>query len=359
MLFSRFRKNYERLNFHRPAVLHVSSSPTSEQSEQLSRFDNSEFNGTARDLVESLRNSVLNLAHSQKSLCRDDYKEFIELCIVFLNGEAVGETHKQITFKRPGALHKARWMAKLIYSIKICLFEQQIQDLPRGTITTNQQTLTVRKFVTFVTLVYSTWWMSCNSVKDAPWNDLKFYQSILAYAVVNPEISQSAIRAFKRHLWYLTTEMVPLALWSDKVPADDRRALADRLLTFKPDNALANPQHRFGEGFGKPRFPEETITMSTTLADLVGPDSWFIFHILELDSEFMTRDVVDWSDLPMFKVSGDNLNAINVVNDSAERGVKLSSDFLTSSKGEGHYQNVLQVVEQDRRRQPDLRKRKK
>ena len=42
----------------------------------------------------------------------------------------------------------------------------------------------------------------------------------------------------------------------------------------------------------------------------------------------------------------------------AERGVKLSSDFLASPKGKGHYQNVLQVVEQDRHRQPDLHKRK-
>lgn len=43
------------------------------------------------------------------------------------------------------------WMAKLIYSIKICLFEPQIQELPHGTIT-GQQTSTVREFVNFATL---------------------------------------------------------------------------------------------------------------------------------------------------------------------------------------------------------------
>jgi len=182
---------------------------------------------------------------------------------------------------------------------------------------------------------------------------------MLEYAVISPEISQSAIHAFKLHLWYLTTEMVPLALWSNKVPAADRRALADSLLAVKPSNALMTPQNRFGTGFGKPRFPNEAITVSTTLADLVGADSWFIFNGLELDSEFLIHDVADWSNSASYNSSLLNLNAINVVNDCAERGVKLSSDFLASSKGEGHYQNVLQVVEKDRRRQPDLRKRKK
>ena len=33
----------------------------------------------------------------------------------------------------------------------------------------------------------------------------------------------------------------------------------------------------------------------------------------------------------------------------AERSVKLSSDFLSTAKSEEHHQNVLQVVEQDRK----------
>lgn len=52
-------------------------------------------------------------------------------------------------------------------------------------------------------------------------------------------------------------------------------------------------------------------------------------------------------------------HSLNVVNDCAERGVKLSSDFLAASKGEDHYQKVLQVVEKNRKQQPNLRKRKK
>ena len=108
-------------------------------------------------------------------------------------------------------------MAKLIYSIKICLFEQQIQDLPCGTIMTLQQVSKVRDFVDFATLVYSTWWITTNFIEDAPWNDLNLYQSLLKYENVHPEISSSALRAFQLHLWYLTAELVPVVLWSNKV----------------------------------------------------------------------------------------------------------------------------------------------
>jgi len=170
------------------------------------------------------------LAQSQILLQRDDYLEFIQLCVLFLNGDTAGKTLK---FKRPGALHKARWMAKLLYSIKICLFEEQIKQLPPGTITTQQQVLKVRDFVNFATLVYSHWWMTCNSAADAPCNDLQFLQTLMKYEVVNPGISKSAVRALKNQLWYLTEEMVPLALFSTKTTSAARRSLAEK---FWPSN---------------------------------------------------------------------------------------------------------------------------
>ena len=52
------------------------------------------------------------------------------------------------------------------------------------------------------------------------------------------------------------------------------------------------------------------------------------------------------------------MKAVNVVNDAAERGVKLSTDFLSAARLEEQYQNVLQVVEKERKKRPNLRKRK-
>ena len=46
-----------------------------------------------------------------------------------------------------------------------------------------------------------------------------------------------------------------------------------------------------------------------------------------------------------------------VVNDAAERGVKLGHDFLSCARKEENYQNILQVVENDRKSLPNQRKR--
>jgi len=54
---------------------------------------------------------------------RDDYKELFNLCIIFLGGVP----KKGLSFRSPGGLHRARWMAKAIYSLKIYLFRGQFK----------------------------------------------------------------------------------------------------------------------------------------------------------------------------------------------------------------------------------------
>lgn len=84
----------------------------------MSKFDSSSFDDAAKGLITTLSSEVLQMARSKLEVRRNDYLEFVELCTVFLDGV---EGDKIVTLKRPGALHKARWMAKLLYSIKICL----------------------------------------------------------------------------------------------------------------------------------------------------------------------------------------------------------------------------------------------
>ena len=78
----------------------------------------------------------------------------------------------------------------------------------------------------------------------------------------------------KHHTWYLTQEIVPFALFSrhPEMTNSHKEQLALRLIrTEKPDSFRR----------GKPVFP--LIENSTTLPDLVGPDSHFIFDALDVD----------------------------------------------------------------------------
>ena len=113
------------------------------------------------------------------------------------------------------------------------------------------------------------------------------------------QVGKSALHAFSRHHWYLTSEMVPLALFSELVPEQYRHDLATRLLQLRPENMLTAPAERFGTGYGKPKFPAN-ISLDTTLADLAGPDSWFIFCALKLDPVFLQLEVASWPSSPAY-----------------------------------------------------------
>ena len=46
---------------------------------------------------------------------RDDYRELVELIIIFLGGTPT----KEMSFKSPAGLYHAKWMAKIIFFLKI------------------------------------------------------------------------------------------------------------------------------------------------------------------------------------------------------------------------------------------------
>jgi hypothetical protein len=78
----------------------------------------------------------------------------------------------------------------------------------------------------------------------------------------------------------------------------------------------------------------------------------------KLNVSFLPLPVNKWQSNEAHIASLANVRAANVVNDGAERGVKLASDFVDTARDDKHFQNVLQVVEEDRKAVPDLRRRK-
>ena len=113
--------------------------------------------------------------------------------------QAVLDDNERIhgTIRKPGAMLKARWMSKVLYSIKTCLLKNQISVLPKGTLTTFHEQEKLKEFVVYV---YCNWWLTCQSASFAPWLDLCLYKSLINYQTVNTVISASAVKAFDRHL---------------------------------------------------------------------------------------------------------------------------------------------------------------
>ena len=74
-----------------------------------------------------------------------------------------------------------------------------------------------------------------------------------------------------------------------------------------------------------------------------------------MDTSFLHQPVQTWGDNESYKEALNVVNNLRVVNDTAECGVKLGNDFIDTAKMEARYQNILQVVENDRKRIPNQR----
>ena len=64
-----------------------------------------------------------------KLLPRCDYKEYLELALLFLGGSIDRKKGYTYQIQRPGADHHARWMSKAIYILKLSLLQHQIDEI--------------------------------------------------------------------------------------------------------------------------------------------------------------------------------------------------------------------------------------
>ena len=81
--------------------------------------------------------------------------------------------------------------------------------------------------------------------------------------------------------------------------------------------------------------------------------------MLGVDSSFLCKPVGSWSEDRSYRESSGLLQKVQVKNDAAEWGVKLGHAFLDWAKIEANYQNIRQVVENDKKSKPNQRSSQK
>ena len=115
--------------------------------------------------------------HDQRAY-RGDYKELAELALLYLNDT---DTKANFTkFLKPGALHSARFMALILYSVKIVLLSPAISELPKGAVLTASQLQRLQRFVQFTIYVYVLWWLTASFLASAPLHDISLILSLKA-----------------------------------------------------------------------------------------------------------------------------------------------------------------------------------
>jgi len=272
---------------------------------------------------------------------RDDYRELLELTVIFLGGILPNGIH----FKKPGAIHHARWMAKAIYSLKIYLFREQFR------LTVKEETA-LRNICIFIIRLYIKSWFDAPSAIKAPFQDLNFIKNLLNYIAIDKDTSQIAIKKFCGHLWYLSAELCGFAFFDEAVSIDTKRKMVKALNNEESTSEMLSTTQRI---IISPKNANELLEKE--IEDFVCVKTNNLFKRFAINTDFLKLDPSTWRSNEDFQKSIVLLKKIPVINDVAERGVKLIEEYNDKiTKDESQKQYLLQVVSDYRKKFPDHKK---
>ena len=266
------------------------------------------------------------LHHMEKAETRDDYLELLNLTLAYLGKKP------KMAFRRPGAYHRARWMAKGLYCLKIYLFRRQLKKAANFAITKHQEEA-IKRLCAFLVSVYVRHWFGAPHAVDAPINDLLLLKEIEAYGqLVDADVAGKAMEKVKGQLWYLSEDLVGLALFSKKVSPDEKKQMLENIASVPPtkkDQRRVNLNIKTG-----PKIAD------LKLSRFVTQRSQNLFSRLKIDTPRTLQDL---------ETTPQALAKLKVVNDAAERAVKLATDYnLALTKSEEERQFIFRVVQYHR-----------
>lgn len=228
------------------------------------------------------------------------------------------------SFRAPGAYHMARWMAKGIYAIKITLFAEQLK-------LTRREEEGMKQISLFVSLVYVKYWNEAAIAGHAPKNDKDFVRDIADYG--DRSVAAVADRAIRRHLWYLSDDLVSLALFDERVDEDEKAAIVQAMKT-RPES----------KGSSR-RLQGKKVDLEGPLSTLATVRSTNLIKGLVGEQSFLDDDVATWPSNPIYQMAQKRVAKLRVTNDVAERGIALVKRFLIQrTASEEQTQFLLRTV---------------
>lgn len=168
--------------------------------------------------LSDLCSNVKDFVVSQLGLAqqRNDYRELLELTLLFLGGVP----SRGVFFMKPGAMHRARFMARLIYALKIVMFRDT------GFALTKREIEGLGEFCVFGVGMYIKSWFLSRLPTAAPANDLRLLKLFLSD---NSAAAKGALKKLSGQLWYLSEELIALAFFDRNIDASEKRLMIERL----------------------------------------------------------------------------------------------------------------------------------
>ncbi|ESN94280.1 hypothetical protein HELRODRAFT_164091 [Helobdella robusta] len=318
-LFLRFRNEFNSID----------------QADYHTIMDDESMNCKVEQHKEGIVSSCLTQLEQFQPRC--DYRELLELSLILL-----GETPPRgVRVLQPGALHRARWMARLIYALKLYMYRHQF-------LLTRVEKKGICRFIVFGICWYLRSWFTVPDLLSAARHDLQLVKRIQQFRDVDREVSVAAANALSRHLWYVSEEFVGAAFFDDQISHEEKVLMVDALsVKSKTTNDFTK----------RVLMNINDISDEMSAKDFVSSNTMQFFAILGLPHSFLNKRPSEWREDEQYKKAFEVVSGIKPVNDFAKRGVALMQDFnraIVSSEEQKQY--LLQVVEYHRTQYPNPKK---
>lgn len=311
-----------------------------------SQFDQKKFIPGIRDekianILKNDKNDIIQFCKNElkNAQPRADYKEFLELTLVFL-----GEHVDNFKFRTPGPMHHARWMAKAIYSLKSFMFASQFQPA-------KEQINALRDVCLFIVKLYVKVWFQCTKASRAPKLDLQFLKDIHAYQSIDKQTSDTILNKFRTQAWYLSEEPIALAFFDDNVTIEEKRNMV-RAFNEQPE---PNEETRMFKFIFTPSQIHRINEWH--LSDFITENTKDFFSRYNISIDFLELDPSKWHSDAEYQRAQKMLKTLQVVNDHSERALNMMQRFnRLVTRDEEEEQYILQIISEHQKESKGISK---
>ncbi|KAG0706299.1 hypothetical protein GWK47_024336 [Chionoecetes opilio] len=197
----------------------------------------------------------------------------------------------------------------------------------------------------FVTMVYAKYWNEAMIPSYAAKNDLDFITDVKR--ICDDGVASVAERAMWRHVWYLTENMIGLAIFDDRISPEQKVEMVKGMKRPSTTENPRRPKSKTPINLNRPLSAFCSVRSMQVLKSLLGGQQP---TFLELSPE-------TWNTDSCFKCAIKRAGVLKVTNDLAERGIALIQRFLGNrTKDERQTQLLLKLARLHRKAVPKTTK---
>lgn len=239
-------------------------------------------------------------------------------------------------------------MAKALYCLKIYLFRDCFK-------LNAKEEKGLRELCIFIVMIYVKAWCTCPLAPQAPNHELTFIKTLHDFESIDPQISTVTVKKIIKHLWYLSPEAIAMAFFDESLSEDLKRKMVSEVNIDEPlDDEIWESCPKRLEINPK----DVSNLLNNDLSHFITPRCLMFFDRFGIDTQFLILDSSDWKENEGFKQCLAIVTKLKVVNDSAERAVRLIDEYnniLTHNETQKQY--ILQLVSEHRKQFPDATKK--